>query len=94
MAVIRYGNIEVPRAAVSQLATRLGRIGNGTRALSVQLGWAIDNNRESFSIPAQKRQEIVELLERDPIPGLEPLVEILDQQADAERRRRPPSVAP
>ena len=92
--MIRYGNIEVPRAAVSQLATRLGRNGNGARALSVQLGWAIDNNRESFGIPAQKRQEIVELLEREPIPGLEPLAELLERQVDTERRRRPPSVAP
>ncbi len=91
--MIRYANIEVPRAAVSQLATKLGRKGNGTRALSVQLGWAIDNNRESFSIPAQKRHEIIELLERHPIPGLEPLAELLRQQVDTERLGRPRPVA-
>ena len=35
-----------------------------------------------------------ELLEREPIPGLEPLAELLERQVDTERRRRPPSVAP
>ncbi|HEY7345517.1 MAG TPA: hypothetical protein VH620_08135 [Gaiella sp.] len=88
--MIRYGSIEVPRAAVSQLATELGRNGNGKRALGVQLGWAIDNNRESFSIPKQQLHEVVELLEREPIAGLEPLAELLQEQLDVERRGHGP----
>lgn len=83
--MIRYGNIELPRAAVSQLACRLGRNGNGTRLLSAQLGWAIDNHRESFDIPRENVADVVELLEVDRIPGLEPLHELLQQRPDAAR---------
>lgn len=88
--MIRYGSIEVPRSAVSRLATELGRNGNGKRALGVQLGWAIDNNRESFSIPKQQLHEVVELLQREPIDGLEPLAALLQQQLDTERRGHVP----
>ena len=64
----------------------LGRNGNGKRALGVQLGWAIDNNRESFSIPKQRLHDVVEVLQHEPIAGLEPLAELLQQQLDTERR--------
>jgi hypothetical protein len=86
--MIRYGTIEVPRAAVSQLAAKLGRNGNGARPLGVQLGWAIDNNRESFSIPKQCLYDVIGVLEREPIPGLEPLLELLQQEINAESDRR------
>jgi hypothetical protein len=78
--MMRYGNIEAPRAAVSQLAMKLERSGNVTRPLGVQLGWAIDGNRESFSIPQQQIHEAISVLARDPIPCLEPLAELLHQQ--------------
>jgi len=86
--MIRYGNIEVPRAAVAQLATKLGRDGTGarTRPLGVQLGWAIDNNRENFTIPKHNLSDVIELLERDPITGLEPLAELLRQQVKTQSR--------
>jgi hypothetical protein len=86
--MIRYGNIEVPRAAVAQLATKLARDATGTRTrpLGVQLGWAIDNNRDSFTIPEHNVYDVIELLERDPLPGLEPLAELLRQQVETQSR--------
>jgi hypothetical protein len=78
--MIRYGNIEVPRAAVAQLASRLGRNGKSTHYLSVQLGWAIDNNRESFNIPRENVDDVLQLLAHDGIAGLEPLADVLRQQ--------------
>ena len=78
--MIRYGEIEVPRAAVSQLASKLGSNGKSTHYLSVQLGWAIDNNRESFSIPRENVEDVLQLLAHDGIAGLEPLAEALRGQ--------------
>ena len=65
--MIRYGTIEVPRAAVAQLACELGRNGKGTRLLGAQLGWAIDSHRESFDIPKENFGEVLKIVERDGI---------------------------
>jgi hypothetical protein len=86
--MIRYGTIEVPRAAVSHLACELGRNGKRTRLLSVRLGWAIDNNRESFDIPRENVEDVVELIERERIAGLEPLAEMLQNQLETGRLGR------
>lgn len=73
--MIRVAGIDVPRAAIAQLAARLHAVGEVT--LAEHIGVAIDENQDSLTLPDH---EIVwRLLVADPIPGLEELRRVLHE---------------
>lgn len=72
--MIRVAGIDVPRAAIAELAARLHR--NGNTELADHFGVAIDDNHESTTIP--EPETVLRLLYEEPIPGLEELRRILN----------------
>ena len=73
--MIRVAGIEVPRAAMAQLAARLHKAGKIT--LAEHIGVAIDENQDAVTIP--EPETVLRLLYEEPIPGLEELRRILSE---------------
>jgi hypothetical protein len=71
--MIRVAGIEVPRAAIAQLAAKLHNTGEIT--LAEHVGVAIDENYDELTLPDPDL--VWRLLVSDPIPGLEELRRIL-----------------
>jgi hypothetical protein len=71
--VIRVAGIEVPRAAIAQLAAKLHSAGELT--LAEHVGVAIDENYEELTLP--DADLVWRLLVSDPIPGLDELRRVL-----------------
>ena len=78
--MIRVAGIDVPRAAIAQLAARLHQAGETT--LAEHIGVAIDENHEALTIP--EPLTVLRELYDDPIPGLEELRRILSQTRPGE----------
>lgn len=79
--MIRFSDIEVPRATIAQLAERLRRAGE-TR-LSHRLALAIDKNLDELRLSRDDYWPIVRLLDEEPVPGLEELHRILGERQRA-----------
>ena len=78
--MIRVAGIDVPRAAIAELAARLHR--HGDTALAEHIGVAIDENHEALTIP--EPVTVHRLLYEEPIPGLEELRRILGETRPGE----------
>ena len=78
--MIRVAGIDVPRAAIAELAARLHRAGE--TILAYHLGVAIDENREAVTIP--EPETVLRLLYEEPIAGLEELRRILSETRPGE----------
>ena len=78
--MIRVAGIDVPRAAIAELAARLHRADE--TLLAYHLGVAIDENREAVTIP--EPETVLRLLYEEPIPGLEELRRILSETRPGE----------
>ena len=76
--MIRYGDIEVPRAAIAQLAVRLHR--SGERWLSYHIGRAIDDDLEELVLVPNDYEPILRELRREPIAGLDEFHAVLEAQ--------------
>ena len=70
--MIRYGNIDVPRAGIAELAANMQR-DRSPRAhtLGRMLGGIIDSNQESLTISDADKELVLRALERTPIDRLE-----------------------
>jgi hypothetical protein len=71
--MIRVAGIDVPRAAIAELAAKLHTAGEV--ALAEHVGVAIDENHDELTLPDPAI--VWRVLVSDPIPGLEPLRRIL-----------------
>jgi hypothetical protein len=69
--MIKVAGIDVPRAAIAELALKLHQAGES--GLASHVGHAIDHNHDELVIANQDRGRIYRLLTDDPIPGLEAL---------------------
>lgn len=78
--MIRVAGINVPRAAIAQLAARLHRAGEIT--LAEHIGAAIDENQDAVTIP--EPETVLRLLYEEQIPGLEELRRILGEARPGE----------
>lgn len=74
--MIRVLGIDVPRAAISELALRLHRAGE--TGLSYRLGSALDRHRDELTLTSEERAQIARYLAKEMVPGLEPLPAVLD----------------
>ena len=72
-SMIRVAGIEVPRAAIAQLAAKLHNAGETT--LAEHVGVAIDENYDELTLPDPTL--VWRVLVSDPIPGLEELRRVL-----------------
>jgi hypothetical protein len=71
--MIRVAGIDVPRAAIAELAARLHKAGE--IPLAEHVGVAIDENHDELTLPDPDL--VWRVLVTDPIPGLEELRRIL-----------------
>jgi hypothetical protein len=76
--VIRYGNIQVPRAAISELANELRRAGNAR--LAHRLGHVIDRNLEELSLGPEDFPPILQILSERPIASLDAFKRAVEAQ--------------
>ena len=76
--MIRYGSIQVQRAAISELATQLRRAGE-TR-LAHKLGQAIDRNLDELVLGPEDYAPILQILSERPLPTLEEFQRTVDTQ--------------
>ena len=71
--MIRVAGIDVPRAAIAELAARLHDAGE--TALAEHIGVAIDENHDALTLPDP--EAVWRLLVSDPIPQLDELRRVL-----------------
>jgi hypothetical protein len=71
--VIRVAGIDVPRAAIAELAAKL--YSAGEIILADHIGIAIDENYDELTLPDPEL--VWRMLVNDPIPGLEELRRVL-----------------
>lgn len=67
--MIRFSDVDVPRAAIAELAARLRKTGD--TALSHRLALAIDKNVEELRLTPEDYWPIIRLLDEQPIASLE-----------------------
>ena len=79
--MIRFADIELPRAAIAELAARLRRTGD-TR-VSHRLELAIDKNLDELRLMRDDYWPIVRVLDEEPIAGLEELHRTLSDRQRA-----------
>lgn len=79
--MIRVAGIEVPRAAMAELAVRLHRAGEV--ALAEHIGVAIDDDQPAVTLP--DHDVVWRLLVSDPVPGLEELRRVLREARPGDR---------
>jgi hypothetical protein len=72
-SMIRVAGIDVPRAAIAELAAKLHSAGEIT--LAEHIGIAIDENYDELTLPDPDL--VWRVLISDPIPGLEELRRVL-----------------
>jgi hypothetical protein len=75
--VIRVLGVDVPRAAIAELALRLHRAGKNT--LAAFIGSVIDMNHDELVLWRKDYATILVVLDGKPIPGLETLRELLEE---------------
>jgi hypothetical protein len=76
--VIRYGSIQVPRAAISALAAELSNAGEGR--LAHKLGHAIDQHLDELVLGPDDYGPILRLLSERPLPTLEEFQQAVEAQ--------------
>ena len=87
--MIRYGNIEVPRAAVAQLATKLARDATGTRTRghsAFSLAGRSTTTATASRFQSTTSTTSSSFSSASPLPGLEPLAELLREQVETQPR--------
>jgi hypothetical protein len=88
--MIRYGNIEVPRAAVAQLATKLARDATRRERERGHSAFSLAG-RSTTTATASRFQSTTSTTSSSfssasPVPGLEPLAELLREQVETQPR--------
>jgi hypothetical protein len=73
--LIRVGGVDLPRAAIAQLALRLHRAGDV--GLANHLGRAIDRHLDQVDLWQRDFEKILAANAGQPIPGLEPLLDVM-----------------
>jgi hypothetical protein len=82
--MIRVLGVDVPRAAIAELALRLHRAGES--ALGTFVGRTIDMNHDELVLRRRDYATIVVVLDGEPIPGLEALRELLEDATSGAHR--------
>lgn len=73
--VIRVQGVDVPRGAIAELALRLTRAGE--LGLANHFGRAIDRHLDEIDLWQRDFDKILGVTATQPIPGLEPLLEVM-----------------
>lgn len=83
VAVIRFGDLEVPRGAIAQLVVALRDAGESR--LADKLGRAIDGNADRLVLAHQDYAPILRVTSRNPIPVLEDFTRLVEERSGRPR---------